>query len=245
MRLPNSFKLVLLIVPILGFHIAYAQPVTAQSPYPILPPDCRGATLSGPKLLKIVQKIIAHGDLTDIQFIERTLRTKFKKTHGWTEDGTPDLQTSFYDSDVIYGDPIHVKISVWSAYHVLHTGGSKTIASIGFSSSNGNEDFLGNCLFVSEPKFYAFFSEDKFSTSWVPPPVGVLFPPPPPHETEEQRDIRVKQQQEAFKAPMFYPKFISRQEQGTRGKNGTSLSLYVLFPFNFYVDFIMISQTKD
>ena len=65
-------------VPVVfGAHAAVAQ----SSPPPVaihqLPSYCQRSTLTGVKFMQMVQAIIAHGDLTDIAFLEKTFGTKF------------------------------------------------------------------------------------------------------------------------------------------------------------------------
>src|ERR1700692_1448615 len=103
----------------LAANASRAQPVEAPPPPRVpqgaihqVPSYCQRSTLTGFQFLQLIHTIIAHGDLTDIKFLEKTLGTKFSTSHGWSEKGTPDPQILFLDSERTLGNPISVHIII-------------------------------------------------------------------------------------------------------------------------------------
>jgi hypothetical protein len=77
---------------------------------PSPPTYCKTSALNGPTFMKLIQRIVAHGDLTDIKYIEKTLDIRLPEEEGITPDGTPDPYSPFYRANYVDGSGIHAEI---------------------------------------------------------------------------------------------------------------------------------------
>jgi len=103
--------------------------------------------------MKLIKTIIHHGDLNDVKFIEKSLSAKFNISYGSKEDGTPDIQTLYFDSDGVLGNPIHVNVTIWSKEMQKKRD---EIADISFESFS-DKNFIADCLHLNTVEFFAFF----------------------------------------------------------------------------------------
>ena len=113
-------------------------PPTVQQP----PAYCKGSSLDATGLLQIIHTIIAHGNLQDIPFIEKTLGTKLYALHFWDVNGQR-VETSkpfekshpiaggklipgeaVYNSDNLLGSPTKIFLSVFNKSSMLRIGES-------------------------------------------------------------------------------------------------------------------------
>jgi hypothetical protein len=152
--------------PLFTPHTAAAQP----SPTPQIPAlntlsICKNYTLTGPEFIKLLQKIVKHGDLTDIPFLERTFRTKFS------------VSELDYGSDQMLGAPIKIDIHLYSRQPEKGT----MIASMFISDDLELEPkYLRNCLHLSRNDFYTNFGSWQFGGAPLPTPSlkGDIYEPP-------------------------------------------------------------------
>jgi hypothetical protein len=93
---------------------ATAQPVNMPktSTYSV-PSYCKRSTLTGTEFLRLLQTIIAHGDLTDIPFLEKTLGTTLSANDGFSAQGTPHTQILNLHSDHIFDNLISVDLTIY------------------------------------------------------------------------------------------------------------------------------------
>ncbi len=71
------------------------------------PAYCNKYTLTGPEFMSAIKDILDHGDLTDISFIEKTLKTSFTLSYFDTNpDGEPDNQALKYYTGQMLNSPI-------------------------------------------------------------------------------------------------------------------------------------------
>ena len=150
-----------------AIHAAAAQPISAHpliapgEPQPWVPQTvpkhsttyCSRSTITSIELMKLIQKIISHGNLTDVAFIEKSLNTRFKSSYGSKEDGSPDTQTIYYNSDDVLGNPVHVEVDVWSKEMQKKR---EEIADITFQGVS-DKNFIADCLHLDTSEFFAFF----------------------------------------------------------------------------------------
>jgi hypothetical protein len=117
---------------------------------------CSQSTLNGVAFMQLIRAIVAHGDLTNIAFIENTLDTKFSSGYGRNEDGSPDTHTSYYNTDDVFSNPIHVEVDTWSKAMQNKMG----IADVDFQSHpfpDSDSNFISDCLHITQSNFSAFF----------------------------------------------------------------------------------------
>jgi hypothetical protein len=144
---------------IFDVHAATAQPVSAtQPPVQSTLPYCKRSTLTNVEFMQTVQTIISHGDLTDIPFIEKTLRTKFTISYGLQSDGAPDRQTVFFNSNQILDSPIPTQLRIFNAKsQQIQT---HMIAALAMGDSQSN--FMETCLHITAGYFCSFFGGNFF-----------------------------------------------------------------------------------
>lgn len=180
---------VVCVLVMFGAHAADAQSVSAPQPASHqLPSYCRHSTLTGLQFLQLIHTIIAHGDLADVAFLEKTLGTKFSMSSLPWRDGVPNV----YQSNQVLGNPIEVSLSIDTVEE--HNG--HKVFSISFSDShiaNQDETFIPMCLHISVDDTISFFGEGYYGPP--PPPVGDLpvqglpFVPPPPQPSAFLKDF--------------------------------------------------------
>lgn len=152
------------VLAVFGVHAAAAQSPPLPSPPPQqLPAYCAASKLTGNEFLQAIQKIIAHGDLTDIGFLEKTLGTKFSSSHGLSEKGTPDSQFLILDSEQTLKNPISVNVIIFYAksdqlrFH--------QIAGIAFGDKS---NFIADCFHLSPADLSSYFGGGFYR--YIPPP---------------------------------------------------------------------------
>jgi len=157
----------------LAIPASAAQPISTPQRVTNQPPAyCRGSTLTGAEFMKLIHDIIAHGDLTDIAFAEKTFGTKFSSRHNEMPNGNPDPQSFIYETDNVLGNPIHIDLYVWNSKSDQDL--TLEIAFIRIESSNyssSNENFISDCLHIPAPEFASYFGNDfdiEFPTAGAP-----------------------------------------------------------------------------
>jgi hypothetical protein len=165
---------------------AFASPkATSQSMAsgrPTLPSYCQSTTLDGVQFMNMLQAIIAHGDLSDIAFIEKTLGTKFN-SYGWNDDGTPAPQklngdTINHDAAGIFDNPLQVHLLIFQSEALKKQGNVDRMTFESSSFSNQNQNFISDCLHISISNFSSFYGKGYS----IPPPPALpppAFPPSP------------------------------------------------------------------
>ncbi len=137
----------------LGVHMAAAQSTpTPQSEVPNPPSYCKASTLTGKEFMQSIQAIIAHGDLTDVAFNEKTLDTKFTADPYWEAYSLPNPQILHLSSDQVLGSKIHTEVIVFKAKSQELKAGF--IAGLGFV---GPPNFIADCLHIPISHFASFF----------------------------------------------------------------------------------------
>lgn len=112
LRLLTGFATAALLIA-LGAQAAGVQTAPSVPQGPSGPgADCKQSNLTAPVFLNMLNAIIKYGDLTDIVFLQKSLGTKFNKSYGPGPDGKPDYQEPEYDSDQVFGAPIHVQVVI-------------------------------------------------------------------------------------------------------------------------------------
>lgn len=169
------------VLAIFGAHVAAAQsaplsPTLIQQP----PAYCAASKLTGTEFLQAIQKIIAHGNLTDVAYIKKTLRTKFSISYGWNSDGSQDSQKRIYHSIQILGSPLRVSLTIDNDKQ----SADGRIAYLTFDESQSTEtrsNFITDCLHVSSNKFISSYGTTFFHVvpaGDIPPRMGGYVPPP-------------------------------------------------------------------
>jgi len=144
---------------LLSAQAAAAQPVIAPQTAPQnIPSYCQRSTLTAVEFMQTIQTIVAHGDLTDIAFIEKKLKTKFTVSYDLQADGTPDRQAVFFKSDQTLGSPIPAQLHIFYAKSKQRE--THIIAALGIGGNTSN--FIENCLHITAGNFISFFGGDFF-----------------------------------------------------------------------------------
>jgi hypothetical protein len=128
-------------------HQALTQPPIQHSPT-----YCKQSTLTNVKFMQLIQALIAHGDLTDIAFIEKMLGTKFSSNYGTKLDGTPEHQTIILNSDQMLGGPIHVELII--NYELSKQSKTGIIAALAIGQQS---NFFADCLQINESYLSSYF----------------------------------------------------------------------------------------
>jgi hypothetical protein len=102
--------------------------------------------------MQSIQAIIAHGDLTDVAFNEKTLDTKFTADPYWEAYSPPNPQILHLSSDQVLGSKIHTEVIVFKAKSQQLKNGF--IAGLGFG---GPPNFIADCLHIPISHFASFF----------------------------------------------------------------------------------------
>lgn len=190
--LETDFGWTIFLAAAMSVTIAFdAQPASAQtSPLPQatlqrpaiqqIPAYCQHSTLTGLEFRGSIHAIIAHGDLTDVAFIEKTLGTEFSLNYGWKPDGSQDTQKLIYQSNHMLGDTIQVSLHI-------NTASPPKGGQIAFISFNGNPmtalypTFISDCLHMSSNDFSSSFGTEFFRDIPVGdvPVRGEPYSPPP------------------------------------------------------------------
>jgi hypothetical protein len=148
-------------------NAAIAQPITVpDTPAYSAPAYCKKSTLNSVEFLQLIQTIIAHGDLTDIPFLEKILGTRFNSTYDVARDSSSDNQIVRLRSDDIFGNPIEVFLLIFYAKSQQQKSGFTAALRIG-----GRPNFIENCLHIPDSEFVSFFGGNF---AGVPPPPGGL-----------------------------------------------------------------------
>lgn len=155
-----------IVTPIIfAAHDAFAQSA-ASSLEPQRPPAyCKGSTLNTAEFLRIIHEIIAHGDLGDVAFMEKTLGTKFSVTYGSYGDGSPPQPS--YQSDQMLGTPIHTSLDILNFKRPVKWA----LSTINFGDPDSRDSFLADCMRLTIGDFKDFKGE-SFELGYSSPPVG-------------------------------------------------------------------------
>jgi hypothetical protein len=137
-----------------------------------LPSYCRGSTLTGVEFLQLIQTIMAHGDLTDITFLEKTLGTKFSSHYGTSEGGTPDPKILLLNSHHVLGNPIAVGLYIY--YQKSEDLKSGPIASLGFDAPS---KFITDCFHFSPADISSGLGQKFFGKAFGPGSATRLYSP--------------------------------------------------------------------
>jgi hypothetical protein len=115
---------------------------------------CKQSSLTGPAFLNAFDTIIEHGDLTDIAFLQKTLRTKLSPLAGF---GTPDLDDLVYESDQVLGSPLPVQVTVFKRKEIQTEGG--VIAEVQLKPILLAQVYAMNCLVLTPSDFVSLFGQ--------------------------------------------------------------------------------------
>ncbi|MDE1883517.1 MAG: hypothetical protein KGH70_05990 [Rhodospirillales bacterium] len=176
-----------------------------------LPAYCTESKLSGSEFMQAVNDIVTHGDLTDIPFLQKILRTTFQSSFGLKMDGTQDRQTVIYQATTLLGAPMQMRLVNWAKDRQAMM---RQIASIGFYSKtapSSDADFIRNCLNIHVSDFFVTYG-NQFTFLG---PVGMISEPRPGVNVEKGAILN----------------------QNLPGKNGSTMSLgfSVLSPWDHSV----------
>jgi hypothetical protein len=147
-----------------AFGVQAADAQTSLSPQivPQNPPSyCKTETPQAANFIVEISTIVAHGDLADIPFAEKTFRTKFKEEPAKTFEGEPDPKRILFQTNQIFGSPIHVDVSLnrsktsppkhqsigYMVIYDQHSAGLKTT-------------FIEDCIDISARAFSSHFGGD-------------------------------------------------------------------------------------
>lgn len=154
-------------------HVAAAQSVDSTATVQHLPTYCNVSTLDGDEFMRMISTIIVHGDLTDVEFMEKTLGTKLTVSYGWKRDGTPDHQKPVYHTDHVLGSPIQATLFVNTVK--ANPPKSGWISSLDFGIPSfplTNSNFMIDCLHISTSEFFAVYKGPYDFTVPVPSPAA-------------------------------------------------------------------------
>ena len=165
-----------------GEHPASAQSRQPMSPSsegaqvglrpepPSLPAYCQNSTLTGLKFLQLIHTIIAHGDLTDIPFLEKTLGTKFSSSYGYPAEVTPDKQILQLNSEQTLGNPIPVHIIIY--YAKSDQLRMHQIAGLGFGDQS---TFITDCFHFSPSDISSYFGGGFYRKMFFGSPISIYY----------------------------------------------------------------------
>jgi hypothetical protein len=127
---------------------------------PPQPAYCKTSTLDGLKFMQMMKTIVDHGDLSDFEFLEKTLGTELTLTGGPSDSyGNPPRQDLYYDGGQIAGSPIAVHIML-SKYAQKHDAQQVGISFAVYSETEAN--FLSDCLQLTRFQFFSSFGQQGF-----------------------------------------------------------------------------------
>jgi hypothetical protein len=147
---------------------AHAEPAPAGAvlqPAPLRSTAyCKQSTLTGVYFLRLIKTIVAHGNLTDVPFIENTLNAKFALSYyATTPDGKPDTEALFYHANGIFGSPITDALWIDGSKELQLRSGRIALMSIDAQSlPDLNSNFMRDCLHIPISSFYSFFGGHFF-----------------------------------------------------------------------------------
>jgi hypothetical protein len=213
--IPKLLSTAIIVPVLLVADAASAQSAASPSPVRQPPAYCSGSTLNSVEFMQMIHTIITHGDLTDISFIGKTLKTTFIASHTLNGDGTPN---NFYNTDEIDGSPIHVRVDVWSNAVPQMGKADVVVYNANFPSTKTN--FIGDRLQILPSDFYSSLAL-PFIPEPAPPPVGGLDPP----DWRPKSQVSSTEQKHAD----YTVRFIGFQTQSSPGKNGTNLTTQIGF----------------
>jgi hypothetical protein len=150
-------------------HRAAAQPVYELAPAYQPPAHCKGSTLNGETMMRLIRKTIAHGDLTDVAFIEKTFHAQFSVVDKKGYDGEI-LPT--YQTESVFGNPIHLEVFV---NHTQYTSLENVVAQMTIgdrSFSDPSAVYIEDCLHIPQSAFSSYFGKDflpAFANDGPPP----------------------------------------------------------------------------
>jgi hypothetical protein len=108
-----------------------------------------------------ISAIIAHGDITDIPFAEKTFQTKFREEPAKTFNGEPDPQRTLFQTDQISGNPIHADVSLSrSKFNPQKDQFIGYMAIYDQHSAGHNTAFIEDCIDISARAFSSHFGGD-------------------------------------------------------------------------------------
>lgn len=127
------------------------------------PAYCKVATVTGVTLMQDINSILAHGNLTDVAFVEKTLGTKFKLSGHFSGRGRwPDSDD--YDANEVLGNPIDIDLRIFSpSAKVLSADQLATLTIGDFESYSGQDydnarpDFVRDCFGILKSEYASFF----------------------------------------------------------------------------------------
>jgi hypothetical protein len=116
---------------------------------------CKSSTLSSATFLNLIHTIVAHGDLTDVAFIEKTLGAKFNFDQDWSWDRTAVPNVLHLRSDEVLGSPITATLAISKIKSQQLNGGY--IAAI---SMHGPPNFISDCFHIPIHYFSSAFDDN-------------------------------------------------------------------------------------
>lgn len=131
--------------------VAPSQPPAGES----APAACLDH-MSGAKFMRMIQKIISHGDLTDVAYTEKLLHAKFTLSYSDGPDGKPDPQRLFYFIGPEQRAPLGA-----SLYVNLSKQDQLKDAEFAFMRIGGA--YISDCVHVPAASFASYFGGDFFS----------------------------------------------------------------------------------
>jgi len=129
--------------------------MSANAPAIYHPPAyCKQSTLTGVEFMQAIQFIIAHNDLTDLAFTEKTIGANFR-----ADDKTSShSQIDSYQADQVLNSPVRARLQVVNfENNQLRPNwiSSMRIESLGFSSTA--PAFIEDCLHIKAANFSSYF----------------------------------------------------------------------------------------
>jgi len=126
-----------------------------------LPTDCKIGKLEADEFMVKISAIIAHGDLTDIPFAEKTFKTKFREGAAKTFNGEPDPQRILFQTNQISSSPIYVDVSLSRLKFTAPKDQFIGYMAIYDQHSSGlNTTFIEDCIDVSARTLSSHFGGD-------------------------------------------------------------------------------------
>ncbi len=146
---------------------AFAQPNTRPPGLskPSVRNYCDRSPISDVIFLGLLNKLVNHGDLTDIAFVERTLDARFLSRQDEVPNGGPNNQPFYYETNQSFGGPTRLVLTVsYSRPEQLKRDIIGVMDIGGLRLGPPPNNFLEDCIQVSADKFSAYFGGGFQST---------------------------------------------------------------------------------
>ncbi len=137
-----------------------AEPLTSVQSSPSY---CKVSALDGAEFMKSIQKIVRHGDLNDVTFIEKALRTKFIFGYGLKPDGSVDRQSLIYKTKDVLDSPIQANLYV--NYNKIEKSKYDLIARLSLDNRyfpSPYVSYIQDCLSIPTSDVYSSYGQIGF-----------------------------------------------------------------------------------